>query len=181
MNDITIKNNNILKNKMIIPFIVSLLGILVLIIAIFLPYLTAVGDLSDYIDTYSNTIAIEDSDVTLGDLTNVPFISVSKLIESVWGKDDAKIADIFLIVFGGFTVLTTMFIFFKKPILAMICNILTCGTFLLLSTLMKEDFIGNDKYIWGIGYYVILFALIFIPYTGKGLEEFSDCTGHSKS
>ena len=81
------------------PIIISLIGIVILIIAIFLPYLTAVGELSEYINTYSNTIAIEDSDVTLGDLAKVPFISVSKLVTSVWGEDDAQVTDIFLIVF----------------------------------------------------------------------------------
>ena len=162
MDNITPTNNKIFKNKIIVPFVVSLIGILILIIAIFLPYLTAVGDLSEYIDTYSDTIAIKDSDVTLGELAKVPFISVSKLITSVWGEDDAQVTDIFLIVFGSFTLLTTLFIFLKKPILTMICDILTCCTFVILGILMREDFIGTDKYMWGIGLLLMLIAVIII-------------------
>lgn len=150
-----------LNNTLLIPWVVALIGILILTISIFLPYMTADGELSDYINTHSDVIAIEDSDVTLGDFQNVPFLSVSKLVKSIWGEGDAEITDIFLIVLGVFAILITLFVLFKKPILAMICDILTCGTFLFLNALL-EDLIGNDKYLLGIGYYAILFALIVI-------------------
>lgn len=156
------ENIKITNNKMLISTVVSLIGVLILIIAMFLPYMTAVGQMADYIEAFPDVVVIEEQNVTIKDLEKVPFISVSKLVESIWGEDDAQIVDIFLIVFGSFTVLTTIFIFFKKPILTMICDIFTCGTFILLSVLLKEDLIGADKYTWGVGLLLILIAVAVI-------------------
>ncbi len=157
MNDIKTINN-----KLRMPLVISLIGFLILIISIFLPYLTAVGEMAEYIEAFPNVVVIDEQNVTVKDLENVSFISVSTLIESIWGEDDAQISDIFLIVFGVFALLTTVFVFFKKPIIAIICDLLTCGTFIFFSVLMKEDFVGTDKYEWGLGSLVTLIAIVII-------------------
>ena len=150
-------------SKMLISFIVSIVGILVLAISIlFLPYITAVGDLADYINAYSDTIAIKDSDVTLGDLENVTFISVRNVEKSIYSEEGAKILDIFLIVFASFAIFTMLFIILKKPIVAIIGNLLSCGVFLFVSKIIKDVYIADNKYSWGIGYYAILIALTVI-------------------
>lgn len=150
------------NNKLLIPLVVAIIGILILAISIFLPYMTAVGEWADHIEEFSDVVVLEEQNVTYKDLAKVPFISVSKLIESVWGEDDAQITEIFLLVFGSFAILTTVFIFIKKPVIGIICVFLTSGTFLLLSILIKEDFIGANKYVWGVGYFVTLIAVIVI-------------------
>lgn len=150
------------NNKLLIAWGAALIGVLILIISIFLPYMTAVGEMADYINNHSDTIAIKDTDVTLGDFQNVPFLSVSKLVESVWGEGDAEITDIFLIVFGSFAVITTLFILFKKPIITIFFDLLTCGTFLFMSELLTDHFIGANKFAWGIGFFLTLIAIAII-------------------
>lgn len=39
---------------------------------------------------------------------------------------------------------------------------LSFGTFAFLNFLMKEDFIGADKYAGGVGYYIMLMAIIVV-------------------
>lgn len=155
-------NAKIKNNKLFIPYIVSLAGVLILIIAIFLPCITAVGRTAAYIETFPNAVVLEEKNMTAEDLANVPFISISNLLQSIWGEDDALVSNIFLIVFGSFAILTTVFIFFKKPIVVIIFDLLTCGTFVLFTTLLKEDIIGDDKYVWSVGYFAILIALTII-------------------
>jgi len=37
-----------------------------------------------------------------------------------------------------------------------------CGSFALLSFAANADFIGPDKYGWGLGYYAIIIAFVII-------------------
>lgn len=150
------------KTKITHPFIATLIGVLIMVIALFLPYMSAVGDMAEYIEKYPDRVEIESLEMTASDLANVPIISVSKIITGVYGEDDGQIANIIVMVFGGCLALTALFAIFKKPIAVMIFDLLTGGVFFFLNFLMKEDFISADKYAWGIGYYAILIAAIAI-------------------
>lgn len=150
------------KTKFTHPFIATLIGVLIMVIALFLPYMSAVGDMAEYIEKYPDRVEIESLEMTASDLANVPIISVSNIITGVYGEDDGQIANIIVMVFGGCLALTALFAIFKKPIAVMIFDLLTGGVFFFLNFLMKEDFISADKYAWGIGYYAILIAVIAI-------------------
>lgn len=151
-----------LNEKVRIPFIVALIGVLILVVGMFLPYLSAVGEMAEYIEQYPDRIEIKDLDLTASDLKDISVISISNLITGVYGEDDGTIANIIVMVFGGFLALTALFVILKKPIAAVIFNLLTYGTFAFLNTSMKEDFIDPDKYAWGIGYYAITLAIIVV-------------------
>ena len=150
------------KPKITTPFIATLIGVLIMVIALFLPYMTAVGDMAEYIEKYPDRVEIESLEMTASDLANVPVISVSNIITGVYGEDDGQIANIIVIVFCGCLALTALLAILKKPIAVMIFDLLTGGVFFFLNFLMKEDFISDDKYAWGIGYYAILIAAIAI-------------------
>ena len=152
-----------LNEKLKLPFVVVLIGVLILIVGMFLPYMTAVGDMAEYIEKNPDRVEIKDLDLTASDLKDIPVVSVSQLITGVYGEDDGVIANVIVMVFGGFLALTALFTILKKPIAVMIFDLFTCGTFAFLNFLMKEDFIDPDKYAWGIGYYaiVIAFATVF--------------------
>ena len=150
------------KPKITHPFIATLIGVLIMVIALFLPYMTAVGDMAEYIEKYPDRVEIESLEMTASDLANIPIISVSNIITGVYGEDDGQIANIIVMVFGGCLALTALFAILKKPIAVMIFDLLAGGVFFFLNFLMKEDFISADKYAWGIGYYAILIAAIAI-------------------
>ena len=151
-----------LNKKLTVPFVVALVGVLVVVIALFLPYMTAVGEMAEYIEKFPDRIEIESLDLTAGDMANISVISVSKLITGIYGEDDGVIANAIVFVFGSFLAFTALFTILKKPIAIIIFDLLSFGTFAFLNFLMKEDFIGADKYAWGVGYYIMLMAIIVV-------------------
>ena len=150
------------KSKFTLPFATTLICVLIMVVALFLPYMTAVGDMAEYIEEHPDRVEVESLELTASDLANIPIISVGNIITGVYGEDDGQIANIIVMVFGGCLALTALFAIFKKPIAVMIFDLLTGGVFFFLNFLMKEDFISADKYAWGIGYYVILIAAVAI-------------------
>ena len=148
------------KSKITLPFAITLICVLIMVVALFLPYMTAVGDMAEYIEEHPDRVEVESLELTASDLANIPIISVGNIITGVYGEDDGQIANIIVMVFCGCLVLTALFAIFKKPIAVMIFDLLTGGVFFFLNFLMKEDFISADKYAWGIGYYVILIAAV---------------------
>lgn len=151
-----------LNEKLKLPFIVALIGVLILVVGLFLPYITAAGEMAEYIENNPDRIEIKDLELTASDLKNIPVISVSQIITGIYGEDDGTIANIIMMVFGGFLALTALFVILKKPIAIMIFDLLAYGVFAFLSAYMKEDFIDPDKYAWGIGYTVIQAAIAVV-------------------
>ena len=151
-----------LNEKLKLPFIVALIGVLILVVGMFLPYITAVGEMAEYIEKNPDRIEIKDFELTASDLKDIPVISVSQIIAGIYGEDDGAIANVIVIAFGGFLALTALFVILKKPIAAIIFNLLTYGVFSFLSAYMKEDFIDPDKYAWGIGYTIIQVAIAVV-------------------
>lgn len=151
-----------LNEKLKLPFIVTLIGVLLLVVGIFLPYLNAVGEMGEYIEKYPDRIEIKDLELTASDLKDIPLISVSRIITGIYGEDDGTVANVIVMVFGGFLALTALFVILKKPIAVIIFDLLTYGVFAFLNTSMNEDFIDPDKYAWGIGYYIITLAIFVV-------------------
>ena len=151
-----------LNEKLKLPFIVALIGVLILVIGMFLPYITAVGEMAEYIEKNPDRIEIKDLELTASDLKDIPVISVSQIITGIYGEDDGAIANVIVMVFGGFLALTALFVILKKPIAIMIFDLLAFGSFSFLNYAMKEDFIDPDKYAWGIGYHIIQVSIAVV-------------------
>lgn len=146
-----------LNKKLVRPFIVALIGVVVIIAAMFLPYMNAQGKLAEYIELL-DSIELEEENIS----ATPSVVSVSKVITTVYGEDDGKIAEIIVLVFGGFVALTALFVILKKPIAIMIFDLVAFGSFSFLNFAMKEDFIDPDKYAWGIGYTIIQGAIAVV-------------------
>lgn len=146
-----------MNKKLVLPFIVALIGVLVIIVAMFLPYMNAQGKLAEYIELL-DSVALEEENIS----ASPSVVSVKEVITTIYGEDDGKIAEIIVLVFGVFIALTTLFLFFKKPIAIMIFDLLAFGSFSFLNFAMKEDFIDPDKYAWGISYHVIQVAITVV-------------------
>lgn len=151
-----------LNENLKLPFVVALIGVLILVVGMFLPYITAVGEIAEYIEKNPDRIEIKDLELTASDLKDISVISVSQIITGIYGEDDGAIANVIVMVFGGFLALTALFVILKKPIAVIIFDLLTYGVFSFLSAYMKEDFIDPDKYAWGIGYHIIQVAIAVV-------------------
>ncbi len=150
------------ETKTSLPFVIAVIGVLFMIVALFLPYITAVGDMAEYIDKYPDVIEVESLNITARDMEKASFVTVSKIINAAYGEDDAAVAKVIVFLFCGLFALTALFVILKKHIAVIVFNLLTCGVFFFLNSLMKSDFIGENKYGWGVGYYVILIAAVAI-------------------
>ena len=153
--DKTVKKT--LSKKLVLPFVVALIGVVVMIAAMFLPYMNAQGKLAEYIELL-DSMEMEEENIS----ANPSVISVSEVITTIYGEDDGKIAEIIVLVLGGCIALTALFVLLRKPIAVIIFDLLTYGVFAFLSAYMKEDFIDPDKYAWGIGYSVIQIAIAVV-------------------
>ena len=146
-----------LNKKLVLPSIVALIGVLIMIVAMFLPYMNAQGKLAEYIELL-DSVELEEENIS----ATPSVVSVKEVITTIYGEDDGKIAEIIVLAFCGFITLTALFVFFKKPIAIMIFDLLAFGSFSFLNFAMKEDFIDPDKYAWGIGYSVIQVAIAVV-------------------
>ena len=152
-----------LNKKLLLPFIVSLIGVLIIVIALFLPYMTAVGELAEYIEKYPDNIEIEEFDMTASDLKDIPMMSMGRIAASAYNEEEGILFNVIVIVFASLSALTALFVILKKPIAVMVFELIAFGSFTVLNMATKADFFGADKYAWGIGYYaiVIAFAIVF--------------------
>ena len=87
------------RNRLFLPFLIALIGVLLMVVSLFLPYMTAVGDMAKYIEKNPDRVEIESLKLTASDLANVPIISVGNIITGVYGEDDGQIANIIVMVF----------------------------------------------------------------------------------
>ena len=152
-----------LNEKLKLPFIVVLIGVLLLIVGMFLPYMTAVGGLAEYIEKYPDSIEIEEFDMTASDLKDIPMMLMGRIAASAYNKEEGTLFNVIVIVFASLSVLMALFAILKKPIAVMIFELITFGSFAVLNLATNADFIGSDKYAWGKGYYasIIAFAIVF--------------------
>lgn len=146
-----------LNEKLVLPFIVALIGVLVMIAAMFLPYMNAQGKLAKYIELW-DSVELEEESIS----ASPSVVSVKEVITAIYGEDDGEIAEIIVLVFGGLIAVTALFVFFKKPVAIMIFDLLAFGSFSFLNFAMREDFIDPDKYAWGISYYIIQIAIAVV-------------------
>ena len=152
-----------INKKLKLPFVVVLIGVLILIVGMFLPYMTASGKTAEYIEKYPDSIEIEEYDMTASELKDIPMMFMGRVAASAYNEEEGILFNAIVIAFASLSALTTLFVLLKKPIAVIIFELITCGSFAVLNLATNVDFIGLDKYAWGIGYYVILsaFAIVF--------------------
>ena len=152
-----------LNEKLKLPFVVMLIGVLILIVGMFLPYMTAVGELAEYIEKYPDSIEIKEFDMTASDLKDIPMMSMGRIAASAYNEEEGILFNVIVIVFASLSALTALFAMLRKPIAVMIFELIAFGSFTVLNMATKADFLGADKYAWGIGYYAIIiaFAIVF--------------------
>ena len=153
-----------LNKQLKLPAVVALIGVLILIVGMFLPYMTADGKLAEYIEKYPDSIEIKEFDMTASDLKDIPMTLMGKVAGSAYNEEEGILFNVIVIAFASLAVLTALFVILKKPIAVMIFELITCGSFAVLNLATNADFIDSDKYAWGMGKYAIIiaFAIVFI-------------------
>ena len=161
MNDIKMTNN-----KLLIPFVVTLIGAVFMFITIFLPYGTANEEQAEKFRTYPDEIVYEEVDMTSKDMINISMVEYANvygnLSEQIWGDTSYGIFYIALVaLIGVFSLLSVLFSVLKKPIAVAIFSLLAFGVFCIQNfDYTDRGVIPSSTYEWGAAYYVFYIAFV---------------------
>lgn len=170
MNDIKTTNSKLMQNKLLIPFVIALVGTVFMFITIFLPYATAKNEYAEKMNTYPDEIVYEELNITSKDMINISMVEYakiySKLSEQIWGTTAYGIFYVALVaLIGGFSLLSVLFTVLKKPIAVVIFSLLSFGVFSMQNfDYSDRGVIPSNTYGWGVAYYIfyIAFAMALI-------------------
>lgn len=143
------------KNKLLIPFVVTLVGALMLLATLFLPFASATEDYRERLQKHPDSMYAEEISMTNEDAVNISLFEFGRMYAAAAdmgiSKGIAIVCLVLLSVFAILVILTALFSALKKPIAAIIFNLLSFGTFLAI----KWDFadrgvLPSSRYDWGI-------------------------------
>lgn len=155
------------KNRTLIPFMIALIGAIIIVTAFFLPYSSATTEYKEHLESYSQELYFEEINMTNGDAVNISLLGFARMYGAAAKLGMSQIVGTICLVMisliGIFSLLTLLFSALKKPIPALIFDLLVFGTFSLLSWDFKDrGVIPSSTYDWGISYYLYCIGAVII-------------------
>lgn len=155
------------SKKFLYPFLAMLIGSLMLIVTLFMPFASATEDYKERLVEYSDSMYVEELDMTNEEAINISLFEFARIYsvaaEMGMSKSVSIACIVIIAVFGVFALLTLLFSALKKPIPAIIFNLLAFAVF----RITKWDFedrgvIPNSNYEWGMAQYICYIGIIVI-------------------
>lgn len=159
-------STNLKNHKLLIPFIIALVGAVLMAVTVFLPYATAIDDHAESIKEHPDQIVYEELDITAEDMFHISMVEYAnvynQLSEQFWGSSANGIFYVVIVaLIAGFALLAVLFSVLKKPIAIIIFTILSFGVFYLQNwDYTDRGVIPSSSYDWGAGYYLFYAATI---------------------
>lgn len=146
------------SQKLLVPFLITLIGSLLLFAAIFLPLASATGEHREYLQKYSDQMYAEELNMTNSAAVNISLLEYCRMYAFMAEQGVLKeLAIICVVVNAAFAlcaILTTLFAALKRPIAAIIFNLLSLGVFRLIKWDYEDrGVIGSGDYDWGAAQY----------------------------
>lgn len=164
MDVIKTTNNKLLQNKLLVPFIITLIGAVLMFITLFLPYGAANEEQAEKLEAYPDVMIYEELNITAEDMINISMVEYANmygnLSEQIWNDASYGIFYIAIVgLIGVFSLLSVLFAVLKKPIAVTVFSILS----LVVFTIQNSDYtqrgvIPSSTYEWGAAYYVFYVA-----------------------
>ena len=153
------------SKKLLIPFIATLVGALLIVLTLFLPYASAADETRQGLEMMSSMPVSKDSGITAGDMIDISMVEFASLYIDIGdaGSGDEESVPIYvgmIALIGVFGLLAAVFALFKKPIAVIIFDILALAVFLLQNWDYTEREVIGEAYNWGAAYYVFFVAAI---------------------
>lgn len=155
------------QNKRFNPKVIALIGSLLLMITIFLPFASATDNYKQRLMSYPEQMHTEEIKMTNKDAVNISLFEFGQVYAytvNLHGYETISIICLTMIVaYVVFSALAILWSILNKPIALLITNLLAFGIF----NLMKWDFkdrgvIANSNYHFGIAQIICLFAFLMI-------------------
>ncbi|MBE6776541.1 MAG: hypothetical protein E7542_00300 [Ruminococcaceae bacterium] len=149
--------------KLLIPFIIALVGAVLVVLCLFLPYASATDEFAAALDSSPNSIISQDLRISTNDMKNVSVVDFSYMYSalsySLFGGNDGYFYIGMVIAIGLFGLLCTLFTLVKKATPIIVFSFLN----LLIVAFQNYDYylrgvIGNEVYDWGIAVYLFYIA-----------------------
>ncbi len=158
------KFKQIEKNQLI-PFILALLGSLLMIITLFLPFSTATDDFKAEINKNPDFIIYEDIDLKASDVVNRSMVDYARVYSALsnrlFATNEGTIYVGIVAAIGIFALIGLISSAFRKATPTIIFTILSFLVFAFLSfDFYHRGEIPNESYNWGFGYYIFYVATI---------------------
>ncbi len=154
------------NNKLLIPFIIAMVGAIMMIVTVFLPYATAIDEQAEAINENPDMIVYEDLNMIASDIKDISMVEYvniyTNLGEQLFGN--ASFGTLYVVLLGlivGFAVLAAIFSLIKKPVAVIVFDILAFAVFSLQNyDYTDRGVIPSSSYDWGVGYYVFYVAAV---------------------
>ncbi len=162
------------SNNLFIPFVISLVGVLALVLAFFLPYATAIDDYRDHLENYPDSMYLEEIEMTNEGALDISMLEYARIYAATADMGVAEAVSITCVVLialvGLFTLLTALFSVLKKAIPLFIFNALAFGVFRLLTWDFEDRGVllsyrydyGVAYYLYYIGAFVVLMGAVYL-------------------
>ena len=157
-----------IKKQTMLPFIIAMIGALVMVACVFLPYSTATEERAEWIDKYSDTVVLEEMDLTAADMKNVSMAKYAQIYftmsEEYWHDSTVGIFYIVLVAFiGGGALVAVLFALGRKPIGSILFGAASYGVFHMLNwDFTDRGVIPSDSYEWGIAHTIFPIAAVIL-------------------
>lgn len=171
------------KKKILLPSLIALIGALLLVVTIIVPFASATEDFEEYLEY------LDDRDIEYGrelgmtneeqiDLSLVEYaVGYARLAEQGWSEGIIYVCVI--AIFCLFILLTTLCTSLKKPIGIIIFDILSLGMFLLIQWDFDERGVvpgyhydlGTAQYFCYLGFAVAMAGAIYLIVTKHNLKK----------
>ena len=151
------------KKIIVVSFLAMLIGSIMLIITLFVPFASATDDHREYLEKYANTVSIEELDITNEQLLDVSLFKFARIYSALSGMEisrDISISCIAMIsVFAFFALLTLLFSILRKAIF----DLLTFVVFRIIQLDFEDrGVISNSKYDGGIALYIGYIGVVIV-------------------
>ena len=153
-----------LKQKFPLPAMIALVAALLILISVFLPYMSANKETAKLLDEYGSMVALPGTDITAKDLKDVSLIEFAGIAEAMSAlspNSGMEVVSTVVYAIAILGLLTVVFAYFKKPVCIIIFSVLTYGVSMIVEAGIEESGALNlSTYDWGIGHTLLPLAVL---------------------
>ena len=137
------------KNKLFIPYVITLIGTIMMFLLLVLPFTTATDEYAERFDRFADTEVYKGLSLTCADVKNVSLVDYARIYvavgENFWKNEYAGWIYAGLIAaIGLFSLIAVIKAIRKKPIGIIISTIWD---------LSARHVVQNENYVWGVAHY----------------------------
>lgn len=150
------ERKSIIKQRTKWPTMVALLGAVLMVLCVFLPYSTVTDEREEWIDKHPDTMAVEEMNLTSAEVKNVSMVRYAYIYNTIW--HESAVGMLAALIMGG-ALVAALFAWGRKPIGALIFGGLSYGVFCLMNLeFTDKGIIPSDSYDWGLAHSLLPIA-----------------------